>query len=205
MTTYASNETEKYWSARYATQSTGWDLGQISPPIRAYIDQLTDQDAQILIPGAGNGHEVEYLFHHGFKNVYILDIAEHPLLDFKKRNPDFPSDQILHRDFFELKDQFDLIIEQTFFCSFPPVDHLRERYAQQMFKLLKPKGTLAGLWFDFPLTDDLLKRPFGGSLEEYMTLFGKYFEIKTLSKAHNSVEERAGRELFGIFLKKMEV
>lgn len=199
-----SNQTENYWSERYATESTGWDLGQISPPLRAYIHQLTNQEAQILIPGAGNGHEAEYLYRHGFKNVHILDIAQQPLLDFKKRNPDFPSEQILHHDFFELKGQFDLIIEQTFFCSFPPIDHMRERYAQQMFELLKPGGTLAGLWFDFPLTTDLVKRPFGGSMEEYTALFGRHFEIKTLSKAHNSVEARAGRELFGVFVKKMQ-
>jgi thiopurine S-methyltransferase len=70
-----------------------------------------------------------------------------------------------------------------------------------MASLLKPNGTLAGLWFKFPLTDDLENPPFGGSKEEYLTYFEPYFTVKTLENAYNSIPPRAGRELFGIFVK----
>lgn len=196
-----TEETKKYWSQRYKEANTGWDIGAPSTPIKTYIDQLEDKDAKILIPGAGNAYEAEYLWKQGFKNVYILDISELPLQAFKERNPDFPIEQLICEDFFTHDNTYNLIIEQTFFCSFPPFPEKRKAYATHMAKLLQPKGKLVGLWFCFPLTDDLINPPFGGSKEEYMDYFEPYFTVKTLEKAHNSIPPRASRELFGIFEK----
>ena len=197
-----NNELEQYWSQRYIDQSTGWDLGAISEPLRHYIDQLEDKQVRILLPGAGNAYEAEYLHNAGFVNTYILDISEHPLRSFKERVPDFPSAHIVHGDFFELKDNFDLILEQTFFCSFPPVDNNRERYITKMHELLNPKGKLAGLWFNLPFTGDLTKRPFGCSKDEYLRLFSSHFNTKAFEEATNSVQDREGIEFFGIFERK---
>jgi hypothetical protein len=47
------------------SNETGWDLGQVSPPLKAYIDQLTDKNLRILIPGCGNSYEAEYLLEKG--------------------------------------------------------------------------------------------------------------------------------------------
>ena len=196
------NELETYWSKRYIDQSTGWDLGNVSDPIRNYIDQLKDKNIKVLVPGAGNAYEAEYLYRSGFKNTYIIDISELPLKNFKERTPDFPENQMLHGNFFDLDDTFDLIIEQTFMCSFPPIDNNRERYTEKMYDLLNSNGKLVGLWFNFPTSEDIEKRPFGGSKSEYLELFSAHFKIKTLEEAHNSVSSRAGRELFGIFEKK---
>ncbi|WP_046744095.1 methyltransferase domain-containing protein [Kordia zhangzhouensis] len=196
-----TEETKKYWSQRYKEANTGWDIGAPSTPIKTYIDQLEDKDTKILIPGAGNAYEAEYLWKQGFKNVYILDISELPLQAFKERNPDFPTEQLICEDFFTHDNTYNLIIEQTFFCSFPPFPEKRKAYATHMAKLLQPKGKLVGLWFCFPLTDDLINPPFGGSKEEYMDYFEPYFTVKTLEKAHNSIPPRASRELFGIFEK----
>ena len=65
---------EQYWSSRYAEERTGWDIGHPSTPLKEYIDQLQNKNLKILIPGAGNAYEAEYLFEQGFKNVYVLDI-----------------------------------------------------------------------------------------------------------------------------------
>ena len=62
----------QYWQNRYLENSTGWDLGDISPPIKAYIDQLNNKNIKILIPGAGNAHEAEYLHNQGFKSSGFL-------------------------------------------------------------------------------------------------------------------------------------
>lgn len=198
----SSKETEQFWSQRYLDQSTGWDLGAPSPPIKQYIDQLEDKGKRILIPGAGNAYEAEYLFRSGFANTHVLDISEHPLQNLKKRVPAFPSEQLLRNDFFELEGTFDLIIEQTFFCSFPPTEKNRKAYTKQMHRLLKPGGKLVGLWFDFPLVKDQEKPPYGGSQDEYVALFEPYFNIAVLERAHNSVPPRTGIELFGIFERK---
>ncbi len=121
---------EQYWSQRYLDNSTGWDIGYASTPLVEYIDQRKDKNIRILIPGAGNAYEAEYLFQQGFSNVFVLDIAELPLKALKKRVPDFPIAQLLNEDFFEHEGTYDLILEQTFFCSFEPTKENRSSYAK---------------------------------------------------------------------------
>jgi thiopurine S-methyltransferase len=198
----ASKKTEFYWTQRYENAHTGWDIGRPSTPLKTYIDQLENTSLRILIPGAGNAYEAEYLFYKGFTNVHVLDIAKAPLEAFQKRLPNFPSAHIIHDNFFSHKETYDLIIEQTFFCSFPPTPKNRQHYAQHMHHLLEKAGKLVGLWFDMPLTGDMEKRPFGGTPEEYLNYFKPYFLIKTFEKCYNSIPPRQGHELFGIFNKR---
>jgi len=188
-----------YWEERYVNKETGWNIGYPSTPIKAYIDQLKDKSLKILIPGAGNSYEAEYLWKLGFKNVFIVDIAKQPLTNFKNRVSDFPEDQLIHLDYFELNNSFDLILEHTFFCALNPI--LRAKYVNKMYQLLKPNGKLIGLLFNFELTES--GPPFGGSEPEYKSLFEYKFQIKTLEKSINSIKERQGKELFFIFEKKI--
>lgn len=195
-----NNEQEQnYWTQRYQEGTTGWNIGYPSTPLKTYIDQLTDKNISILIPGAGNAYEAEYFWQQGFQNVFVMDISEFPLQQFQERNPDFPKSQLLLEDFFQHKAQYDLIIEQTFFCSFTPIDENRNRYVKQMAKLLKPKGKLVGVWFDIPLSSDLEKRPFGGTKELYLKYISRSFETITFERCYNSIPPRMGSELFGIF------
>ena len=195
--TKQNNLDQEFWENRYRTKETGWDLGAISPAIKSYINQLKNKDLNILIPGGGHNYEAEYLWCSGFKNIHIVDISEVALMQFQQRVPDFPTQQIIQLDFFNLTDTFDLIIEQTFFCALDP--NLRTSYSKKMNQLLKTKGRLVGLLFDFELTK--VGPPFGGDLSEYNTLFSKHFTIKTLETAINSVKPRQNKELFFIFEK----
>lgn len=190
-----NNLDQSYWESRYENQQTGWNIGYPSTPIKTYIDQLKDKSQKILIPGAGNSYEAEYLWNLGFKNIFILDFAKQPLDNFKQRVKTFPETQLILSDFFEFNDEFDLILEQTFFCALNP--SLRKSYAEKMHELLKPNGKLVGLFFDFELTE--IGPPFGGSLFEYKTLFENKFEIRILEKSINSIKERMNKELFFIF------
>ena len=36
-----------YWESQYKAKKTGWDLGTVSPPIKAYIDTLAKQNVRI--------------------------------------------------------------------------------------------------------------------------------------------------------------
>lgn len=189
---------KSYWNDRYRNKQTGWDLGAVSPPIKAFADGIENKQLNILIPGAGNAYEAEYLFKTGFKNVFLCDIAEIPLKSFLDRNPDFPELQTLHCDYFELQGSFDLILEQTFFCALPV--NQRSTYAQKTSDLLRSGGVLAGLVFDFELKED--GPPYGGSREEYLTYFSPYFHIEILERAYNSIKPRSGNELFFKFRKK---
>ncbi|MEL6669311.1 MAG: methyltransferase domain-containing protein [Bacteroidota bacterium] len=188
---------QQYWTDRYIENRTGWDIGYPSTPLKTYIDQLDNKSLRILIPGAGNAYEAEYLFQQGFTQVYVLDISQEPLAAFQKRVPDFPEDQLLQGDFFTHQGQYDLIFEQTFFCSFLPTRENRTAYARQMSQLLNPGGKLVGLWFQFPLNPDG-NRPFGGSKEEYLSYLEPYFSIQTFETAYNSIKPRMGKELFGV-------
>lgn len=195
---------KEYWENRYKARKTDWDLGQISPPIKAIVTQLeithaAQKNLKILIPGAGMGYEAIYLFQKGFKNTTVLDLAQQPLNAIADACPEFPKEQLIQTNFFEFEQTgFDLVLEQTFFCALSP--NLRVAYKNKMHQLLKPKGILTGVLFQFPLTH--LGPPFGGSLLEYIALFESTFSIKFIETAHNSVKSRAGKELFFIFENK---
>ena len=188
----------QYWQDRYLQNSTGWDLGAVSPPLKAYFDQLSNKDCKILIPGAGNAYEAEYLHKMGFTKVFVADWAQQAIDNIKKRMPSFPDSQLLVQDFFKLEGPFDLIVEQTFFCALPPQQ--RKDYVNKMHDLLAPNGKLVGLLFQVPLNQD--HPPFGGNKYEYLSLFESKFEIVTLETAHNSIEPRQKNELFFIFKAK---
>lgn len=188
---------KEYWENRYLNEDTGWDTGSITTPLKNYIDQLKDTHLKILLPGAGNSYEFDYLIERHFINTTVIDISSTPINNLYSKYPNCKS-QILLGDFFEHEEKYDLIIEQTFFCALDPI--LRKDYVKKMHDLLHPKGKIVGLLFNFPLTKE--GPPFGGNQEEYLLLFSELFEIKTLEKAHNSIKPRLGRELFFIFEKK---
>lgn len=192
------NLNSDYWEQRYQNNDTTWDIGSISTPLKEYIDQLKDKSIKILIPGAGNGYEFEYLISKGFNNVFVLDFAQAPLDGLAKRVSDCNKYQLIKSDFFEHSGSYDLIIEQTFFCAIEPA--LRTAYVHKMESLLNQNGKIIGLLFQFPLTE--IGPPFGGSKEEYSFLFQNSFKIKTLETAYNSIKPREGKELFFIFTKK---
>lgn len=192
------NLNSNYWQDRYESANTGWDAGSITTPLKAYFDQLEDKKLKILIPGCGNAHEFDYLLEKGFHSTFVLDYAKAPLENIQKRVPNEFSNQLINEDFFNHSNQYDVIVEQTFFCALEPT--LRSQYVQKMHSLLKPNGILVGLLFQFPLTEE--GPPFGGSKEEYHMLFSELFQIKTIETAYNSIKPREGNELFFIFVKK---
>lgn len=189
---------KEFWSSRYQEDNIGWDIGHISTPLQGYIDQLQDKNLKILIPGAGNSYEAEYLFEKGFKNIWICEIAKEPIENLKRRLPQFPENQILYNDFFEIDNQFGLILEQTFFCALPV--NLRAAYAKKSSELLKQNGKICGVLFNFELTAE--GPPFGGNKEEYLTYFSPYFKINIFEACYNSIKPRQGKELFFNFSKK---
>ena len=188
---------EQYWNSQYLNSTTGWDMKQVSPPLKAYIDQLTNKNLKILIPGCGNSYEAEYLLNQGFTNITLIDIAPALVESLQKKFATNPSIRVLLGNFFELEGSYDLILEQTFFCALDPA--LRPAYVSKMYELLKPNGTLAGLLFNRKFEGG---PPFGGSEAEYRELFSKQFQIKTLEPCYNSFIKRADTEVFMIFIRK---
>lgn len=182
----------QYWNERYLNRETGWDTRGPSSPLTHYIDGLLNRDIGILIPGCGNAYEAIYLLDKGFHRVTLLDIAPVAVEQLRQKFWN-TSVTVVEGDFFTWQDkQYDLILEQTFFCAIDPT--LRSAYAQHMARLLKPGGTLAGVLFnrDFEQAGP----PFGGSEAEYRNLFTPHFTIHHLEACYNSIAPRAGSELF---------
>ena len=183
---------ESFWSKRYQEKSTGWDIGAPSPPLISYVQQrFKDKSTSILIPGAGRAYEAEFLWNLGYKQITLCDFAPEAKQDFIARLDSFPPEQYLIGDFFKLEMQFDLILEQTFFCALDPA--MRIQYVQKMAELLNKGGRLAGVLFNFEKADG---PPFGGSKEEYLALFSKHFTILKMDECYNSIGPRLGSELF---------
>lgn len=188
--------TKDYWDARYRENRTGWDLKKASTPLVEYFEQLSNKELKILIPGGGFNYEAEYLFRKGFNNIFVNDFSETALETFRGRVPDFPSGNLIHANFFDLNEKFDLIIEQTFFCALNP--SLREDYVLKMSRILKENGKLVGLLFNRHFENS---PPFGGDQKEYVSLFQNYFNLSKLELCYNSEIERQGTELFINFVK----
>lgn len=188
---------ESFWNERYQNYQMGWDMQQVSPPIKAFIDTIDNKELKILIPGCGNAHEAMYLLDNGFKNVALIDISSVLVNRLMKKFKDEPI-QIIHGDFFEHKGKYDLILEQTFFCALDLF--FRERYVQKCFDLLNQDGKLAGLLFNVDFGAN--HPPFGGSKEEYQRLFETSFKILRLDICKNSFPSRMGNELFFEFEKR---
>ena len=183
---------KKFWNDRYLAETIGWDVGYPTPPLTQYIDSLENKNMKILVPGAGHGHEVIYLHQNGFKNVWVCDWSEEALEHLHQQIPDFPKERLICDDFFHLDLQFDLILEQTFFCALNP--NLREKYVEKVSNLLKIDGKLAGILFSINFNKP--NPPYGGTFDEYNKLFKDTFIIEKMETAYNSIPPRAGNEFF---------
>jgi len=189
----------EYWERRWQDQQTGWDIGQASPPLMRYAEQLRADDPRILIPGAGRAYEAIALHQMGFTKVFVCDWAASAFDHLKTAAPDFPEDHLLIGDFFELplEAEIDLVLEQTFFCALDP--QLRPRYVEKMHRIIRPGGHLAGVLFASPFPFD--GPPFGGTPTEYQALFSSHFEIRQMEISPDSIPPRLGNELFFELLK----
>jgi SAM-dependent methyltransferase len=191
---------QEYWNNQYLADQIGWDLGVVSPPLKTYVDQLIQKGIKILIPGCGNTYEADYLLEKGFTDISVIDIAPALVDKLKEKYSNAPQVKVILGDFFEHNGQYDLILEQTFFCAIEP--SLRSAYAKKMFELLVPEGILAGVLFDREF--DKPGPPFGGCKCQYEPLFNRYFDFLHFEACYNSAQPRAGTELFIELKRKKE-
>ena len=189
-----------FWNLRYQNNQTGWDLGQVSEPIKKWFENQENKKINVLIPGAGKGYEVKYGFENGFENIFYMDFSSRAGDLFKETCPEFPKGQILVGDFFSLKKPlfFDVIIEQTFFCAIDPV--LRPNYVEKTNEILKENGKIIGLLFNREF--DASGPPFGGTEKEYRLLFKSKFNFKKFENSLLSSLPRKEYEFWIELIKK---
>ena len=187
-----------YWNSKWIDHQIGWDVGGATPAITAYMAQYANKNAAILIPGCGNAYEAEYLVANGFNHITLIDIAPRAVSILTEKFAHKPQVTVLCEDFFEHQGDYDLIIEQTFFCAIPP--NKRDEYAEKTASLLNKNGKIIGLMFDRVF--EAAGPPFGGYMSDYKQIFDPFFIIKSLDKCNNSILPRANSEVFINLIKK---
>ncbi|MEO9210385.1 MAG: methyltransferase domain-containing protein [Ginsengibacter sp.] len=186
-----------YWDNRYITQNTGWDMHQVSPPLKTYIDGLTNLEIAILIPGCGNAYEAAYLLQKGFTNVTLIDFSKVVTDRLREQYKDQPI-RIVTEDFFTHEGEYDLILEQTFFCA---VDNAHKiPYVKKCHQLLNKGGKIAGVLFNKKIVGE--EPPYITSDEETKAYFSPYFLINKYEACTNSIAPRLGTEAYFEFEKK---
>lgn len=189
---------KEFWDQRWQNNETGWDIGYASPALLSYLQQVNDKSIRILIPGCGNAYEAKAFWELGFKNITLIDISPFAVEKLKKELASYEGINIYCEDFFQHIGEYDLIIEQTFFCAILP--EMRISYVKKIHELLTINGRLVGLLFGIQFEKE--GPPFGGSLEEYQQIFSPFFNIKTMENCSKSIPQRNGNELFINLIKK---
>lgn len=188
---------QNYWNSKWEKNQIGWDIGYASPAITSYMSQYSNKNAAILIAGCGNAYEAIYLLANNFTNITLIDFAPEAVKGLMEKFAGNAAIKILCTDFFEHEEQYDLLLEQTFFCAI--AQERRTEYVQKVLSLLKPNGRIVGLLFDKIFEEP--GPPFGGDVVTYENLFKPFFKIQKMEKCYNSISPRAGKEIFINFSK----
>ena len=193
---------QKDWQRHYDEGDLGWDLGQVAPPFIKLFESKIILPGKTLIPGCGRGHEVIYLAENGFEVTavdYSPGAVNHLKSTVQERNLKC---EVLNMDFFGIDSAhngvYDLLIEQTFFCAISPEQ--RSSYVSTVARALKKGGMLAGLFYH--TGEEEGGPPFNTTREDIKKYFSDSFEIRQLSKAEDSAEQRKNKEWLAILIKK---
>lgn len=182
-----------FWNTRYEAGRTPWDFGGVPAPLSRFLEKHPGNGAHVLIPGCGSGHEVMAFAGAGY-NVSAIDFSPVAVARARGNVPPQLAASIVEADFFTHpfdRASFELIYERTFVCALPP--ELWPRIVARLASLLKPGGTLAGIYF-FGDKDD--GPPFGLSPDEPRPLFDAFFTLNDDQPipASESLPLFAGRE-----------
>lgn len=143
----STGPTVDFWQERYRKQQTGWDRGDASPQLRAWLThEHLQPPARIAVPGCGTGWEVMELARQGFQ-VTGIDYTEDAVLHVRERLvAEQLQAEVVQADVLSWQpgEEFDAIYEQTCLCALHP-DHW-VAYAAQLHRWLKPGGRLFALF-----------------------------------------------------------
>jgi methyl halide transferase len=202
MTEKKNGYSQEDWQRHYDEGDLGWDLGQVAPPFVRLLESKSILPGKTLIPGCGRGHEVIYLVENGFEVTavdYSSGAVDHLKSTVEERKLKC---KVLHMDFFGISSDhngvYDLLIEQTFFCAISPEQ--RSSYVSTVARVLKQGGMLAGLFYHTGEKEG--GPPFNTTREDILKHFSDSFEIRELSKAEDSAEQRKDKEWLVILVKK---
>ena len=137
--------TQDFWQQRFASGSTPWNRGDVSPQLQPWLDEACLR-GRVVVPGCGHGHELRVLAAAGL-DVTALDYApaacELARLGLKAAGL---AATVVQADVLSWHPDapVDAVFEQTCLCALHP-DHW-VAYAEQLHGWLKPGGCLCALF-----------------------------------------------------------
>ncbi len=190
--------TPQFWETRYQEGTTRWDLGQPAPALLHWLQTQSPQGETVLVLGCGRGHDARVLAQAGYQ-VTAVDYAPSAIAEAQALTAGTGlAIQWLQRDIFALlpdyAGRFDYVVEHTCFCALAPSQ--RDSYVALVADLLRPGGTLVGIFFTH---DRPGGPPYGTTPGELRQRFGPHFRLTTLIPAPASPPQRQGEEFFGLF------
>jgi methyl halide transferase len=134
------------WAQRYRDEQIGWDRGAPSPALEHWISTGAIQQGHWLIPGCGQGWEVDRLVGLGCQ-VTAIDIVPAALARVRARLDALQLQaQLIEADVLSWAPEapFDGIFEQTCLCALHPSSWAA--YETQLHRWLRPGGSLLALF-----------------------------------------------------------
>ncbi len=190
------------WERHYDEKDLRWDLDEVAPPFVRLWEENDISPCKAIVPGCGAGHEVLFLSEKGFE-VTAIDYTHGAVMLLEKAlKKKKISCEVLCQDFFALghehDETFGLMLEHTFFCAINPT--MRRTYVETASRIIKPGGSLIGLFYETGENDG---PPFNTRREDIEECFSNSFVIKSLYKTLNSAEQRRGKEWLAVFSKEV--
>jgi SAM-dependent methyltransferase len=187
-------ERPEFWDKRYCGNHMPWDLGHSPGLLREFLKGRPPGRA--LIPGCGNGYEVETFHNAGWK-VDAVDFSRAAVARAKAMLGNLGA-HVRLADFFQLASgPYDLIYERTFLCSQPPGSWTA--WANQVRSLLAPYGILAGFFYFGPESEP---PPFPVSEAKLHELLGREFEVMVDRPVADSLPLYEGKERWQVWQRK---
>lgn len=190
-----------FWENIYLEDDAGWDLSCVTPVFKHISNEL--KKGSVCFIGCGRGYDAVHFAKKGFQ-VTAVDFAPTAVADLSNlARQESVILTIVQDDIFSLpqafKSSFDFVIEQTCFCAIDP--ERRHEYESMVKLILKPHGSLIGLWF--PLDKKLEEGgpPWGTTAEEVKSVFSDSWSVEKEEFPKYSIDSRKGREKLIIFQK----
>ena len=185
------------WSERYRQGKTPWEKGQAHPELATLLEMhrdLVEAADHILVPGCGFGHDARLIDRYSKGTVTGLDIASEAIQQARILT-EKPGPRWEVGDLFNWQGAYDLVFEHTCFCAIPV--ERRPEYVEAMARLIRPGGSLLGIFFLNPDHEGEAGPPFGVQREELDHFFGNFFEIRWSAAPRQTYPSRLGdgREL----------
>lgn len=182
-----------YWSNRYQTGETGWEMNEAAPAFKDMVPRLKLQKSRVLVLGCGSGNDAALFAEEGHI-VTAVDFSQEALDRAQKKYGHFENIKWVKADAFNLPKEFfgafDIVVEHTFYCAIDPTK--RQELVQTWKKCLIDKGFLLGVFF---VMDHKKTPPYGGLEWELRERLKKDFHFVFWGRLRNSIQNRNGKEL----------